>query len=128
MKLTERTLRKLVREEIQSLNERVDENDLAKIFGWYGLKDKYSQDYMDKIKDEYGEDGLKSVLETAQRLRKFEKRLVTELRKLVNTEEFKLLQKISVEHGRGSGGGRVSTGSVLGNYVNNQFIKHVLKL
>ena len=119
--IKESILRKIIREEIQSINERVDENDLVKIFGWYGLKDKYPQDYMDKIKDEYGEDGLKSVLETAQRLRKFEKRLVTELRKLVNTEEFKMLQEIANDSARYSGmHGWISTGSVLGSYINKK--------
>ena len=82
-KITERTLRRLIREEIQQLNEaRSKEETLAEILFYYEIKDKYPSNHIDKIRSMYGDEMAELAPKTGAILKRSEKKLETDLKKL----------------------------------------------
>jgi hypothetical protein len=112
MKITKSQLREIIKEEMQSLNENVNMDRVADLFGYYGTN---PANYNDKTVKRYGEDVVNVAKKLAPQIEKFEKTTASVLQKIKNDKMYPIyLEMINAEDGYGGGRGHTSFSDVLG--------------
>lgn len=121
MKLTKTQLRNIIKEELQSLNENVNLDRVADLYGYYGLD---SSRWDDKTVTRYGQDVVDVAKKLLPQMKRFEKNIVDALYKIRNDKMYPILLEMNnASDGYGGGRGYTSFGELLGNIASRNKIK-----